>query len=171
MRRARHPPSQDHRELASVLVDLLSLDEVEQAGNDLRVLLPVAIGEYLRVFTRARNVNGRLYVVSPDTETREYHFLCFFCRESLNTLPWSRGTIPGKMVASFDRHASLCAMRFLSGQIEGVGPNGESPPKPRQPRKPPSRRCSSCEGCGKWVTGVTCEECSGTGRVHTKATP
>lgn len=164
MRRGTKPPPDDIRALASVVVDALIEQRADAVVDDVRALLPPAIAEYLRLFPMVRNNHGRLWVARGEWAEREQHFHCFFCRESLNTLPWSKN-IPGKMCRKFDEHGRLCAMRFLAGHIEGVGPNGEAPIRPKKPRAAPTQQCRACDGDGIFVVGGSCSYCAGSGRV------
>ncbi len=147
MRRAKKPPTPEQRQMASVLVDVL-MDGAssETAGDgprasefadDMAELVAVAIGEYLRVFPAARNPTDKIVVFDATWATQqeratnpnyrgEYDALCFFCRESLNTMPVGKSFSSAQMKRA-DHHARLCAMRLVAGQIEGVGPNGERP--------------------------------------------
>lgn len=43
----------------------------------------------------------------------EYDYRCFYCGESLNTLPPKSGYLPAEFVANLERHGEECALRFL----------------------------------------------------------
>lgn len=164
MRRGTEPPTQQQRELASVVVDALIEKRFAEIVDDIAALMPVAIAEYLRLFPMTRNVNNHVWLVTFNNETQEKDLCCFFCRESLNTLPW-RQSIPHKMDLKCMEHGQLCAMRLLAGHIEGVGPHGEAPVKPKAPPKPRQKRCNACDGDGRFITGGACAYCNGEGRV------
>lgn len=130
MRRAKKPPPQDKIDLAACMADALDpaayvsdalmAERRSAIGDDLADLIPIAIGEYLRRFPRARN-NGKLWVTIIDHDNAEQDYCCFFCRESINCLPLGK-PLSVKLQNSFQKHGELCAMRFLAGIIPGSEP-------------------------------------------------
>jgi hypothetical protein len=77
--------------------------------------------EYLRKFPKARIVNDWMWAYSFRAADQEVDFVCWICRESLNTINWRRTASPS-MEQSFIAHGEQCAMLFLAGMIRGVGP-------------------------------------------------
>lgn len=122
MRRPKHPPPVATRELAGIVSDALELGRREEVKDDLARLLPVAIGEYLRLWPTTRNVQDRVWVYRPDYPNQECHFCCYFCRESLVTLPISQG-LTRFLLKKVEDHGELCAMAFLAGLVDSVGPD------------------------------------------------
>ncbi len=119
--RAKKPPDDATKQLASVVLDALLEKRSADVAEDLTVLLPLAVSEYLRLQPRARSGDGRLWQYRMDHQTKECHFVCLFCRESLNTLPWGK-PVTEYMAKKFVTHAQICAMRLLAGHIKGTGP-------------------------------------------------
>ncbi len=64
-----------------------------------------------------------LYVLEPDRKNGEWDIQCFFCRTSLNSMPFGR-RVTAYMDKSLNKHTELCAMRFLAGQIAGSDKKG-----------------------------------------------
>lgn len=89
-------------------------------------VIPEAIAQYLRRFPKARN-NGHTYAQMPRVVdgVREIDFLCLVCRTSINTVSGKGGTLPQAFWINLQKHTDLCAVRFLIGQLEPLGPNNE----------------------------------------------
>lgn len=126
MRRGKKPPTPEVKALASVVSDLLELGKREEAKQDVQALLPVALAEYLRQFPNARNVSNRVYIMRPNWRDHEMDYCCFFCRESVVTLPIHKG-LTLALVDKLETHGELCGMSFLAGLTTGEGPRGEAP--------------------------------------------
>jgi hypothetical protein len=91
-----------------------------------------AIAQYLRVFPMARN-KDHTFVQMPRTidGVGEIDFLCLFCRASLNTVAAGSGSLPQGFWIKLQKHSDLCAVEFLLGRLDPVGPNGERTKKQR----------------------------------------
>ena len=111
---------------ACVLLDAVILGEDRpDLTKTLRNALLIAQIRYRELFPRAPKTRRPHYVwhtvairypgPMPAARRRisEYDYRCFYCGESLNTLPPKSGYLPAEFVDALDRHGEECALRFL----------------------------------------------------------
>lgn len=126
MRRGKKPPTPEIVQLASVVSDALTLGRRADVQDDVKTLVPIALAEYLRRFPNARNATNRVWMYLPNARLQEMDYCCFFCRESLVTLPMGR-TLTIKLQNKLNEHGELCGISLLAGLVTGAGPHGEAP--------------------------------------------
>jgi hypothetical protein len=128
VRRPKKPPTPETVAEATVVVDAIVEKRRDAFAADMPRLMDAAVGEYMRRY-KVINQTGRPYYFRAVWADGEQHIVCFFCRESLNTLP-VRKSWPSKMMERAERtHIEECAMRFLAGMFDGVPPPGYVAPK------------------------------------------
>lgn len=149
MRRAKKPPSPELALECSVFADMIAVGRrkeivyseelgmawtrvdapksydqgllVLDADAICRILVEIAMAEYLRKFPKMRKMNNDPWIEMPFGESGECErdYQCMFCRKSLNTMPiYRQVSDKSEFIRKIRDHCEECGIRMLAGLMK-----------------------------------------------------